>query len=304
MRAVLDLGTNSVRLLVAERTPGGPKPLVRESRVTRLGAGVDQSQMLDEAAMARALEALADLTRQIPPGVPKLAVATSALRDARNGPVFARLIQETLGLPVRILSGTEEGELSFAGAVYSLQSWDLQGPITVADIGGGSTEIYTGTPEGEFWGGGSAQVGAVRLLERFGNSARTMGEEIEKVLAPLAQKSLPYNPRHLVAVGGTATSLAAILLHLAEYSDDAVTGCSFSLEEVRESAANLGRLSLQERREIPSLQAGREDLIMYGAALLVKVVELLGFSRFFVSAGDLLYGALVQPSAVFIDAGV
>ena len=161
MRAVLDLGTNSVRLLVAERTPGGPKPLVRESRVTRLGAGVDQSQMLDEAAMARALEALADLTRQIPPGVPKLAVATSALRDARNGPVFARLIQETLGLPVRILSGTEEGELSFAGAVYSLQSWDLQGPITEPISVEAAPRSIPGPPRANFG------VGAVLRLEQY-----------------------------------------------------------------------------------------------------------------------------------------
>lgn len=294
MKAAIDVGTNSVRLLVAEVTPDGLKPVMRENKVTRLGAGVDQSRRLSEEAITCTIRALRDLTIKIPPGVPRIALATSAVRDARNGLSFARLAQEAIGVPLQILSGAREAELSFMGAVFSLRSLDLQGPITMLDIGGGSTEIYTGTPEGQLLGGGSAQVGAVRMLERCGSCASSIEEEIERTLWPLVQETLGHHPANLVAVGGTATSLAAIIQNLDAYSDEAVTGVSFSLEEARDSYAKLGRLSLKERRGLPSLQAGREDVIVPGAAILVKAAELLGFSRLYISAGDLLYGSLIS----------
>ena len=294
MRAVIDVGTNSVRLLVAEVTCDGLKPVIRENNVTRLGAGVAQSGMLSEEAITRTIETLRDLAMQIPPGVPRIALATSAVRDARNGHSFARVAAEAIGVPLEILSGAREAELSFMGAVFSLRSLDLQGPITMLDIGGGSTEIYTGTPKGKLLGGGSAQVGSVRMLERFGSCASSMEEEIDRALWPLVQETRQHHPANLVAVGGTATSLAAIIQNLDAYSDEAVTGASFSLEEVRDSYAKLGRLSLKERRGLPSLQAGREDVIVPGAAILVKAAELLGFPRLYISAGDLLYGSLIS----------
>ncbi|HPT84355.1 MAG TPA: hypothetical protein PLM25_10720 [Limnochordia bacterium] len=306
MRAALDVGTNSVRLLVAESTAQGLRPVRRAMRIVRLGEGVDAAGRLNAQAVERTLQALEELKNLIPPGVPVAAFATSAVRDAKNGQEFARLVEERLGFPLEILSGEREAELSFAGAVWSLRELKLPEPITVVDVGGGSTEIYTGLGTGELLGGGSSQVGAVRMLERFitahpllSSEQLAMEAEIRRLLAPLAERSRALGPRSLVAVGGTATSLAAILQKLAEYSDEKVTGYAFSLEDLGRIYGQLGRLSLEERRQIPALQAGREDVIVCGAAILVQAAELLGFRKLYTSAWDLLYARL----ALSVDGG-
>jgi exopolyphosphatase/guanosine-5'-triphosphate,3'-diphosphate pyrophosphatase len=237
----------------------------------------------------------------IPAGTPTSILATSAVRDAQNKEEFTRLIKERLGLSLEILSGLEEAELSFRGALLSLQSYELADPITVVDIGGGSTEIYTGRVGGELLGGGSLQMGAVRLLERCGASRLPSSGEIAEILLPLVEENLAFQPKTLVAVGGTASSLAAIIQELAIYSDAKVMGFSFSLGELEDCYAKLGRLSLEERRQIPSLQAGREDVIVYGAAILIQVARLLRFSRILVSTGDLLAAQLTLERCEEID---
>lgn len=299
MRAAIDVGTNSVRLLVAAETPQGFQPVLKDLRIARLGQGVDASGRLSPEAVDRTLRALQELAGLVPPGVPVTAFATSAVRDAVNGREFAQLVEERLGFPLSILSGSKEAELSFAGAVWSLQEFDLPEPISVVDVGGGSTEIYTGLVSGTLLGGGSSQVGAVRMLERFVTShpllpqeQEAMEEEIRKILTPLVEQNLAYRPRTLVAVGGTATSLAAIIQGLEEYGDEKVTGYAFSLEQLEDIYAQLGRLTLEERRKIPALQKGREDVIVCGAAILVQAVRLLGFRKLYCSAWDLLYAAL------------
>lgn len=306
MKAAIDVGTNSVRLLVAERSAQGLKPVLKQVRIVRLGQGVDAAGRLSPGAIERTLAALAELKALIPPGIPVSAFATSAVRDAQNGQEFARLVEERLGFPLEILSGSREAELSFAGAVLSVGHLGLPEPIAVVDVGGGSTEILTGTAQGELLGGGSSQVGAVRMLERFitahpllSSEQLAMEAEIRRLLAPLAERSRALGPRSLVAVGGTATSLAAILQKLAEYSDEKVTGYAFSLEDLGRIYGQLGRLSLEERRQIPALQAGREDVIVCGAAILVQAAELLGFRKLYTSAWDLLYARL----ALSVDGG-
>lgn len=301
MRAVLDVGTNSVRLLLAELHGEIVKPVRREVRVTRLGQGVDASGELRPDAMARTLGALEELMTLVPPGTPTSIMATSAVRDAKNKGEFARLVEERLGLSLKILSGLQEAELSFRGALSSLRAYELIDPITVVDIGGGSTEIYTGRIGGELLGGGSLQIGAVRLLERYGDHRLPTPEEIAEILRPVIEENLAFQPKTLVAVGGTATSLAAIIQELQVYSDEKVMGSVFSLRELEDCYAKLGRLSLEERRQIPSLQAGREDIIVYGAAILIQVASLLGFSRIMVSIGDLLSAQLAAEGNEGID---
>jgi exopolyphosphatase/guanosine-5'-triphosphate,3'-diphosphate pyrophosphatase len=230
----------------------------------------------------------------IPTGTPTAIFATSAVRDAKNKGQFAKLVREALGLQLEILSGEAEAELSFRGALASFEGAKLADPITVVDIGGGSTEIYTGRTSGQLLGGGSLQIGAVRLLERYGDRLPAL-DEITELLLPLAEKSLAFQPRTLIAVGGTATSLAAIEQELPKYSDEQVMGFAFSFGQLENCYMKLGRLSLEERRQIPSLQAGREDVIVYGAAILVQVARLLEFSRVLVSTGDLLTARLLSP---------
>ncbi len=290
--AVLDIGTNSVRLILARVSPDGVETLFKEVRVTRLGEGVDTAKRLRPGAIDRTLDTLTDLVALVPPGVPLTIMATSAVRDACNGGEFAQLVQARTGVPLQILSGDEEAKLSFLGAAYSLRTLDLPDPITVVDVGGGSTEIYTGTSQGELLGGGSVSLGAVRLLERCEDRLPAPTET--EILAPLVWHNLGFRPQTLVAVGGTATSLAAIIQDLKEYSGERVQGFSFSIDELEDCYRRLGRLSLAERRQTPSLQAGREDVIVYGAAILVEVARMLMFSEILVSTGDLLTARLLS----------
>lgn len=293
MRAVLDVGTNSVRLLVAKVSRGRVEPVTKEVRVTRLGEGVDIKKSLDSKAMDRTLAALQELSSLIPPGVPTKIFATSAVRDASNREEFARLIKEQLGISLQIISGSREAELSFLGAVSALHGLGLPEPITVVDIGGGSTEIYTGTSQGELLGGCSMQVGAVRLLERHPHLDADLDSQIQALLAPGVRGNLRFSPQTLVAVGGTASSLAAIIQDLNEYSDSKVAGFVYSLSELADCYGKLGRLSLEERRQIPSLQAGREDIIIYGAAILLQLVTMMGFPQIYTCTSSVLHGALI-----------
>lgn len=302
MRAAIDIGTNSVRLLIGRVEGRQVKPMRKEVKVSRLGQGVDAQGRLAKKAVERTLTTVAQLASEIPPGVPVCVLATSAVRDARNGQQFAQQVKDKIGVPLTILSGADEARLSFQGAVLSLEELDLPEPLSVVDIGGGSTEIYTGLLNGNLLGGGSVQVGAVRMLERFitthpllSEEQRLMEQEIEQLLMPLVDKNLRFKPQSLIAVGGTATSLAALIQTLPKYSDEKVTGYRISLDNLVESYNNLGKLSLESRRQIPSLQSGREDVIVSGAAILVKVAELMGINEIFTSAWDLLYGALAFP---------
>ena len=295
--AVIDVGTNSVRLIWARVSPEGVEPVAKEVRVTRIGEGVDRTKRLLPKAMARTLDAIGDFIALVPAGASLWIVATSAVRGASNGAEFAQLVWERTGVTLQVLSGDEEAQLSFSGAAYALRSLSLPDPLTVVDVGGGSTEIYTGTSQGELLGGGSVPLGAVRLLERCGARLPT-SEDMIGILQPLVQLNLGFYPKTLVAVGGTATSLAAIIQDLDQYDDEKVQGFAFSVQELEDCYSRLGRLSLAERRQIPSLQSGREDVIVYGAAILLEIARLTGFAKLYVSSGDLLYGLLLssQPN--------
>lgn len=300
VRSVLDVGTNSVRLLVAEVSGNKVIPLIRETRVTRLGKGVDALGCLGAQAIKETLNALQELSSLIPSGVSPQILATSAVRDARNRREFSTMVRKRTGWDLQILSGTKEAQLSFQGAVLSLQGFGLAEPISVVDVGGGSTEIYTGLSNGAVLGGGSVQVGAVRMLERFISShpllyqeQLQMEEELQNLLLPLVCTNLQYGPQTLVAVGGSATSLAAIMQQLPGFDYEKVTGFSCSRQQLRDIYIQLSQQSLAELRRIPALQVGREDVIVCGASILVKILELMNFTELTVSVGDLLYGWLV-----------
>lgn len=298
MRAIVDLGTNSVRLLVAEQANGTIKPILRETRVTRLGYGVGKIPVLSREGMERTLQALEEYQRLVPAGTAVVALATSAVRDATNREQFQELVKRRTGWELRVLSGQEEAELSFKGALLALPILTAR-PLAVVDIGGGSTEIYTGDNGGKLLGGGSSQVGAVRMLEAFISQHpvldaewQAMEREIRRVLKPLIEQNLQFNPQSLVAVGGTASSLAALLQNLESFSYEKVSGFTIGYRELGDLTAKLTKLSLAERSLLPSLQKGREDVIICGASILLQTMDLLGFTEVIVSNGDLLYGSV------------
>lgn len=299
MRAVIDIGSNSVRLLVAEIAEHQIIDRTRDLRITRLGEGVDCLGKLSPEGIKRTMLALQELINLIPPNISLDVLATSAVRDASNRAELLNLVREAFNLDVHVLSGINEAELSFQGAIRSVQGLKLPAPYTVVDIGGGSTEIYTGLPDGSILGGASLQVGAVRMLERhitthpiLASEKNTLECDIEKNLLPLIKESLSFEPQTLIAVGGTATSLAAIAQELANFKLEKIRGFSLSVTKLREIYNNLGKLNLAERSHVKGLQKGREDIIVAGAAILIKIAEMMSLSRLTTTTEDLLYGWL------------
>jgi exopolyphosphatase/guanosine-5'-triphosphate,3'-diphosphate pyrophosphatase len=268
--------------------------------ITRLGKGVDQNGILGHAGIAATISALRRFQQltaahSITPTV----VATSAVREAANGARFADLVRQEVGWEVRILSGDEEAAYSFRGAVQAMAGRLPEGPAAVVDIGGGSTEILVGTTGGSLLTGGSVPVGAVRMAERYLTSQPlAIGERealeaaVKEKLQPLVAKARQANPRSLIAVGGTATTLAAIDLRMAEYDPELVTGYRLSENRLAELYAQLGKLSPEELGRLAGLQPGREDIITAGACILLTVCRLLEFGECAVSDGDLLFGVL------------
>lgn len=301
MKATIDIGTNSVRLLVAERGQGTMVPLVKESIITRLGQNVDQAGNLDPKAVDRTIETLIFFKeKRIPRGITPIVIATSAVRDAENRAEFLRDVRLKTGWDVQVLTGTQEARLSFRGALNALEPERIQEPAVVLDVGGGSTELYTGLADGTLLGGGSVQAGAVRMTERFitchpvsTDELRALDEEIQRLLQPLVEKTIAFGPKMLAAVGGTATSAAAICQGLVEYDENQITGFVLSRDRLGQLYNQLGRLSLAERLQLPGLQKGREDVIAAGIGILWNAVIMLGFEEIVVSDGDLLQASLL-----------
>lgn len=298
MRAVIDIGTNSVRLLITSEGISVARDLI----ITRLGRGVDHEGRLSQKAMDATVQALLRLKEQTDQyGVTPVVVATSAVRDAANRREFIELVRERLGWEVEVLSGDEEARFSFHGATAALQGRALLEPAAVVDIGGGSTEIYVGTAAGTLLSGGSVQVGAVRMTERHITGhpidpmeLRALEDDVKRRLAPLVDNISKFSPQMLIGVGGTVTTLAVMSLQLLDYDPDTITGCELTRDDIEAFYEELGRLSIAERQQIPGLPPGRADILPAGTGILWIICQMLGIDRCIVSDGDLLQGILAQ----------
>ena len=296
----IDCGTNSTRLLIAGADGA---TLVREMRITRLGEGVDASGRLSDEACVRTLAVLAEYRGLMDAaGVQRgRLAATSAARDADNGPAFLEAASEVTGVEAEILSGEEEGRLSFAGAMVGLEP--AVGADVVLDIGGGSTEIVVRTAEG--LASHSMQLGCVRVSERTLHSdpatsiemaeARVMADaEIDRAARGIPMiDSLPQESR-LVGLAGTVATLAMIDQGLEHYEHDAVHHHWLSLEVVRSWCDILAGESSASRSKRPGMVAGREDVIVGGIVVLVAVLERLGLEGCLTSESDILDGLVAS----------
>lgn len=290
--ASIDLGTNSVRMLVARLENGSIVPVKRYLKITRVGEGLRQGGLLSAAAKERTLAALWECRALLKehPVTAVSGVATAALRDAADGKAFIHYIQEKLGLPIKIISGTREAVLSFQGAVAGLGGDIDENQALVVDIGGGSTEL-TYVSRGEIKAT-SRQVGAVRCAENASSE-----EEIKGVLAPaLEQVAVELSHRQLIGVGGTITSLAAIKKQLADYAPDIIHGTRLDYRSVDRLYRKLASLSLEQRKQVVGLQPERADVIVAGIRILWVILDFLQASNIIVSEADLLYG-LIQEMA-------
>ena len=298
-RAVVDIGTNSTRLLVADVEDGRVGDvLARRTEITRLGAGVDADGRLSEEAMQRVYRVLDDYRKMIDEygAHDAVAVLTSAVRDAANGQEFSDTVRERWGIEPHVLTGDEEARLTFLGAT-SERDPDDQTPTLVIDIGGGSTEFVIGVGR-EMSFHVSNQAGVVRQTERHLHSDPPTAEE-QAALAADAREILsagvPERWRrdvgHAIAVAGTATSLASIAQELVPYDPDKVEGFVLSADECRRLRERLAGLTLEERRQVPGLHPDRAPTIVAGAIILLVTLELFGLDQVEVSEHDILRGA-------------
>ncbi|MEP7126239.1 MAG: Ppx/GppA family phosphatase [Byssovorax sp.] len=292
--ATIDIGTNSVLLLVAERRDGAIAPVLERATITRLGRGVDKTRELDPAAVEATLACLAAYAEEIRrAGAERVdVVGTSAMRDARGGEGFRDRAAALLGVAPRIISGHEEAELTFAGALAGLE---IQGPALVFDLGGGSTELIRGEVRDGAASLASAlslDVGSVRLTERCLASDPPLAEEIAAVRrttrALLDAASIELGAfgtaAQLVGVAGTVTTIAAYALGVAPYDAGRIHGARISGEAVARAARELAALTVAQRRALPTIEPKRADVIVAGAVI---TDEILAWSRPF-TRGDLL----------------
>jgi len=304
--ATIDLGTNTVHLLVAEVTPRarGWRTVLATQRVTRLGEGVSATGALGDLPAARTAAVVVDyVARARAAGAARVAiVATSAVRDAANGRAFAADLERATGVAVRVISGEEEARLTLAGIVAGLGP--LRGVAIAFDIGGGSTE-YILTRDGALVTAASLRLGVVPLAERFAFPGpvepvryATLRAEVDAQLArelPAAIATARVDV--LVGTAGTVTTLAALDLGLADYDPARVQGHTLTREAIARQHRRLAALDLAGRARVPCLEPGRADLIVPGVAIVEATLARLRCERLVVSDFSLREGILAELAA-------
>jgi exopolyphosphatase/guanosine-5'-triphosphate,3'-diphosphate pyrophosphatase len=295
--ASIDIGTNTILLLIAEVDEGKLKPLFEMETIVRLGEGVQKNGVLSQEAMKRGLQTLAQYLEQCQTmGAQKIfAVGTSALREAKNSDHFLKMTKEKLDLSIEIISGKEEAQLSFLAVAMDLK--ELKKPILVVDVGGGSTEFILGKDD-RITQWVSLPLGSVRFTERFLLSDpvregewEKMEKEIRKLLATIPH---PQKPFSMVAVGGTATTLASVEQGLEEFIPEKIHHFVLRKEGLKNQLHLYRSKTIDERRTIPGLPPNRADVILAGGAILHMAMEELNCPFVLVSCHGVRYGLLYQ----------
>ena len=300
--AVVDLGTNSTRLLVAEVVDGHVRELERRSTVTRLGEGVDASGELADHAMERVFAALAEYRELIDRhGAERIvAVATSAVRDSANGDRFRKEMRERFGIDARTISGDEEARLTFLGATAARAGAEA---TLIIDIGGGSTEFVIGRPGGAPEFHVSTQAGAVRQSERHLRGdpppraeLDALRHEVRALIESGVPGALRDQVRRGIAVAGTATQLAAVDQGLEPYDSGRVDGYRLSERACERLLESLASKPLDERRRVTGLDPARAPTIVAGAAILLEALRAFELSEVEVAEADILHGAALASA--------
>jgi exopolyphosphatase/guanosine-5'-triphosphate,3'-diphosphate pyrophosphatase len=300
--AIVDIGTNSTRLLVAEVDDGRVSELERRSTVTRLGRGVDTSGQLAAEAIEDVCETVAEYVAIYEPLKPDVvtAIATSAVRDAENSGVFLAELRERFALSAHILDGAEEARLTYLGTCAGRSPVD---GTLVVDIGGGSTELVVGSGS-KVGFHASLQAGTVRHTERYLTTDPPAADELDALAndvrglidAELADTAIASADQG-IAVAGTPTSLAAIEQQLEPYDPERVHGFELSLDAIQRMYSMLASMRLEERLAVPGLQPSRAPTIVAGVVILIQVMRAFGLRKIEVSEHDILHGAALEAAA-------
>ncbi len=301
--AVIDVGTNSTRLLVADISDNRVDKVERHSRVTRLGRGVDLSGQLSSEAIEATCEAIEDyvaLCREA--GAETVdAIATSAVRDASNGSAFVAELRERFALSARVLDGEEEARLTYLGATAEQPPAE---PTLVIDIGGGSTELIVGAGR-EIAFHTSLQAGVVRHTERHisgdpptVNELEALATDVRGLIETAISTVDPgVEAKAGIAVAGTPTSLASVELALEPYDPERVHGHVLALPSIQRLLSQFASVPLAERVEIVGLHADRAPTIVAGVVILIETMRTFGLEQVVTSEHDILYGTAITASA-------
>jgi exopolyphosphatase / guanosine-5'-triphosphate,3'-diphosphate pyrophosphatase len=293
--AAIDCGTNSIRLLIADINGDNFQEITREMEIVRLGQGVDATGKFDPEAIERTLTATRRYAEIIASkGVEKIRFcATSATRDASNRDLFIDGVREILGIEPEVIPGTEEAELSFIGATKGLTH--TESPYLVVDIGGGSTEFVLGDSEVKY--AKSVNIGCVRMSERHLNKApqdplavQKAIQDIEDAIAEAAYIVPIKEAKTLIAVAGTATTVAAAALGLSEYDRHSIHLSRIPAAKVFEVAQMFSLMSREEIAALGYMHPGRVDVIAAGSLVLARVMLATGATEFVASESDILDG--------------
>ena len=290
--AAVDIGTNSTRLLVADVEGDSVRELDRRLQITRLGEGVDERRILLPQAIARVRNVLAEYRRAAEEAGAErtLAFATSAVRDAENGEAFLGEIEWSYAFKTRLLGGDEEALLTFRGVSAGR---DVAPGTVVIDVGGGSTELILGGPDGVAFHT-SLDLGCVRLTERFGTDFGAAAAQVRDVLAG----SVPADvrPRAAIGVAGTITTIATLDLGLEEEDPEIVHGHGLSAETVAAWTERLDGMTVEEIRGLRGMHPDRAPVIAAGAVVVRETLAYLGLETLEVSEHDIMHGAALAAA--------
>lgn len=303
--AVIDMGSNSIRLMLAEVTDGQLGHVEKHLEMTRLGAGVDTTKMLSETSMQATVEAVSKFKQMADEAGAHMvgAFATSAVRDAANGAELAARIFNETGVTVEIIPGTEEAELGYRGVVSGLG--DLAGAaekFVIIDIGGGSTELIVGDVNGIQYRH-SFNVGVVRMTGKHLHSDPVLASEIEALEADIrdilkdgVSAVLALKPKYAIGIGGTATTFAAMKLEMAIYDRERIHNATVTRQDLEAIVDQLAHMTVAEKKQIVGLMPKRADVIYAGGAILSYLMKALSLDVMYASDYDNLEGILVQKN--------
>ena len=298
--AVIDLGTHSALLLIAEKQAGNGFTVLKEDfKVTRLGAGIEKDEILLPQNQENTFKELREFKKEIEAfGCGQVTVlATEAMRRAANALTFLDALHKEFNWQVKVLTPEEEARFSFLGAISVYEDFTSK-LFTVIDVGGGSTEITKGRGK-EIERSRSFPVGVVRLAERFDYRERMVSFDIPTVQEILdaqfdaAELKKLTEDTFLVGTGGTITTAAAIHHGMETYDPNVINNTSLTLDQLLMMFEDLNARSLEERRQVKGLEAGREDVIIYGLMIYIHLMQRAGVWRIRISAGGLRHGFLL-----------
>ncbi|SKC91143.1 Ppx/GppA phosphatase family protein [Maledivibacter halophilus] len=295
---VIDIGTNSIRMLIAKIERGNIVHIEKSLETTRIGEGVNKTKVLSEAAIARSINVLREFKNEaVKQGIDKInIIATSAVRDAVNRNEFIRNVKNELKLDVEIISGEREAQLGFCGVINGIEINNRENNLLVIDIGGGSTEFVLGNGQGIKYSR-SLNVGAVRMTDKHitndpptDTEIYSLTEDIRNIINKVINIIKKNKPVQVIGIGGTVTTLTAIALELENYDRKKVHNYQLQIREIEEMIYRFENLNNDERKKIIGLQPKRADIILAGSKILYEILNSLDVKIITISEFDNLEG--------------